>query len=179
VTATPAENPLTAYTAEIGRRGGETSIENYKDSYRHLAITSTQDGLYLLHVESWRYYKRATPRLAALSYLCGPEDGQLWAVRIPGTITSVPAALAWLEPPAVFRARCAGKLAVRQGDVYAVATNRAHDGRGELPGRHTWDPATRVLSHPQHPALHLPYPVRFIPQRAYGMGRGAGRANGD
>jgi hypothetical protein len=181
VTAMTAENPLAVYTAEIGRRGGETSIEHDKDRYRHLAVTDTRDGLYLLHVRSWRYYKTAKPRLASLSYLCGTEDGQLWAVRVPGTIMSVPAALAWLEPAAVTRARAAGKRVLRQGDVYAVETTRAHDGLGAggLPGSHSWNPRERTLWHPQHGTLSFAYPVRFVPQRVYGMGRSAGRGPGD
>lgn len=181
MTAATTENPLAAFTAEIERRGGETSIEHDKGRYRHLAVTGERDGLYLLHVKSWRYYKTAKPRLAALSYLCGTEDGQLWAVRVPGTITSVPAASAWLEPATVSRARAAGKRIRRQGDVYAVETSRAHDGLGasRLPGSHAWNPRERTLWHPQHGTLSFGYPVRFVPQRVYGMGRSAGRADGD
>jgi hypothetical protein len=178
-TATTTGNPLAVYTAEVERRGGETSITgNY--GAEGLKITDTADGLYLLHAEGFRAYSRQHGcHWTVLSYLCGTEDGQLWAVRVPGTHTTVWSALAWLEPAAVRRARAAGKQVWRQGDLYAVGTTRAHDGKGELPDRHAWDPETRTLTHPQHPALRLPDPVRFVQQRVYGMGRGAGRAGGD
>jgi hypothetical protein len=179
MTPVTAENPLAVYTAEIRRRGGETSITgNY--GTEHVQVTDHADGLYLLHAAGFRAYSRRHGcHWTTLSYLCGTEDGPLWAVRVPGTITTTGAALAWLEPAAVTRARAAGKRVLRQGDVYAVQTTLAHDGTGELPDRHAWDQAARVLSHPQHPALHLPHPVRFVPQRVYGMGRGAGRGPGD
>jgi hypothetical protein len=172
---------LELYTAEIARRGGETSITG---QYRteNLAITHQVDGLALLHAEGWRQYsKRFGARRAALSYLCGCEDGQLWAVRVPGTLTTVGEARYWVTPAEVRDAQDRGKTVVRQGDIYAVETTRAHDGKGvaELPGRHSWDAAARTLTHPQHPALHLPNPVRFLRQRVYEMGRGGGRAYGD
>lgn len=88
-------------------------------------------------------------------------------------------ALHWLMPQAVRDAQAAGRQVMRQGDVYAIATTAPHDGKGDLPDNHTWDPATRVLAHPEHADPHLPYPVRFVPQNAYGMGRGAGRAYAD
>lgn len=171
---------IETYTAEVARRGGETEIRTDKDRYLGLSVADRREGLTLLHAAGWRYYSRtAKPSRAALSYLCGYEDGQTWAVRVPGTVTSVREALAWLEPAAVRDARLAGRRVERQGDVYAVETTRAHDGKGDLPDRHIWDGAARVLAHPEHGTLHLPHPVRFYAQNAYGMGRGAGRAYGD
>ena len=167
------------YVAEIQRRGGETGIDG-ENRTTPLRITDRNQGLTLLYAHGWRWYGRqAKPRLASLSYLCGREDGQVWAVRVPGTIETVRGALAWLTPAAVTQAQNAGRRVERQGDVYAIETTRAHDGAGALPDRHAWDASRRVLSHPQHRDLHLPYPVRFVPQNAYGMGRGAGRAYGD
>jgi hypothetical protein len=152
MTSTAQEDGLATWTAEIERRGGETSIRNDKNSWRPLAVAEEQDGLALLHVTSWRYYGSATPRLARLSYLCGREDGQLWAVRVPGTVRTVPDALAWIEPAEVRKARLAGKRVLRQGDVYAVETDRAHDGAGadRLPGSHALRDGGRSLVHPQH-----------------------------
>lgn len=175
---------LDRYVAEIRRRGGETGIDA-ENSTTPLAIADRPlwgegRGMALLHAYGWRWYgQRAKPRLASLSYLCGREDGQVWAVRVPGTIETVAAALPWITPGAVHDARAAGRRVDRQGDVYAIETTRAHDGRGELPEWHTWDPGRRVLCHPQHGEVQLPYPVRFVPQRVYSMGRGAGRGCGD
>jgi hypothetical protein len=172
--------------AEIARRGGETVIEN-KTSVTRLAIADRdkQARLMLLHADGWRHYSnRFGARFATLSYLYGVDDAGPWAVRVPGTVTTVAAALAWITPAEVTAARVAGRRIARQGDVYAVETTRAHDGGGELPDAHTWDAAARTLTHtPQdgraHAPLTLPYPVRFVTQRVYGMGRGAGRADGD
>jgi len=161
---------LARYRAEITRRGGETSIEG-KYGATDLAITSRSGGLTLLTAEGWRAYGRQPARTASLAYLCGHEDGQVWAVRVPATIGTAQGALDWLTPAAVRDAQAAGRRVERQGDLYAIETTRAHDGRGELPDRHTWDPRRRVLSHPEHGELHLPHPVRFVPQRPLPMGR--------
>jgi hypothetical protein len=170
---------LARYTAEVGRRGGEVAIDSDSRSVP-LAVADRKDGLALLTASGWRKYGRQGHRYATLAYLCGREDGQTWAARVPGTITTVSGALYWLEPAAVRDARLSGRRVARQGDVYAVETRaKAHDGKGELPESHIWDAEARVLAHPQHGTLSLPYPVRFIPQNAYGMGRGAGRAFGD
>ncbi|MEU6713046.1 hypothetical protein ABZ897_16310 [Nonomuraea sp. NPDC046802] len=170
------------YEDEIQRRGGEIAIQiDNKPRYAHLRVTDRHRDtrMVLLHVSAWRYYSRNVSHHASLSYLCGSEDGQRWAVRVPGTITTVADALTWITPKAVKDARAAGRQVWRQGDVYAIATSRAHDGKGELPENHHWDSAARVLSHPEHGNLYLPDPIRFVPQIAYGMGRGAGHAYAD
>lgn len=169
---------LARYTDEVARRGGEITIDSDSRSVP-LAIADRTGGLVLLRADGWRKYGRDGHRRASLAYLCGREDGQTWAVRVPATVTTVSGALYWLEPATVRDARRAGRRVARQGDMYAVETTKAHDGKGELPESHIWDAATRVLAHPQHGTLSLPYPVRFIAQNAYGMGRGAGRAFGD
>jgi hypothetical protein len=175
------ERLVDIYTDEIHRRGGELTIEDQFGNVAPLKITDRQYHLALLHAEGWRAYGRAKPRYAQLSYLCGQEDGQTWAVRVPGTIQSITGAVQWVTPAAVHHARISRRRIERQGDVYAIETSKPHDGGGaaELPENHTWDPVTRVLAHPEHRNLHLPYPVRFVRQNVYGMGRGAGRVYGD
>lgn len=168
---------LTArYVAEIARRGGETTVG---DVALRIVDRDPEGRMALLHASGWRDYGRRGRWRGKLSYLCGQEDGQCWAVRVPGTITNVLSALWWIVPDEVRDAQLAGRRVVRQGDVYAVETTRRYDGTGDLPERHTWDPQTRVLSHPQHRSVTLDYPVRFVPQRAYQMGRGAGRGAAD
>ncbi|WP_433357775.1 hypothetical protein ACQP25_44355 (plasmid) [Microtetraspora malaysiensis] len=169
------------YRAEIDRRGGESSIDS-KDNAVPVTIVDRNPTtrMVLMHAEGWRYYSsRYGHARASLSYLCGIEDGQRWAVRVLGTIETVADALAWITPAGVETARANGRKVVRQGDVYAIETTKAHDGKGDLPENHTWDPAARTLTHPEHGTLHLPHPVRFVPQRALGMGRGAGSAYAD
>ncbi|MBQ1048487.1 hypothetical protein KBX50_08420 [Micromonospora sp. C51] len=169
---------LDRYRAEIERRGGEIAIVGDR-SETPLSIEHRRDGLVLLHARGWRYYsRRHGGHMAALSYLAGMEDGWPWAVRVPGTITDVGAALDWLTPATVKAARGDGRRVRRQGDIYAIETTPAHDGRGreELPESHRWNPATRYLTHRpadgrRHRPLRVPYPVRFVRQRAYEMGR--------
>ena len=190
------------YMAEIERRGGETSIASgdrasaLRDN--PLAVTDRTDGLTLLHVAAWRYYSRAHgSHRATLSYLCGRDDNGDWAARVPGTITTVAGALAWLTPAAVKHALAAGRHVDRQGDIYAIATTSAHaaptgwigdDWRTGPDGpqtSHHWDAVTLTLTHHpeddrRHAPLHLPHhPVRFVQQSAYGHGRGAGRGAAD
>ncbi|MFJ8166519.1 hypothetical protein ACIRBY_37145 [Streptomyces sp. NPDC096136] len=174
--------------AEIGRRGGETAIEGtYETAVVELVDRSSAERLYLLHAEGWRQYSKAFgARRASLSYLCGRDDSGTFAVRVPGTVTTVANALAWLEPSEVTRAKAAGKRVRRQGDVYAVETARAHDGKGaqDLPPAHEWRPQTRTLVHrPQDGRKHRPvrvaFPARFVVQRAYQMGRSGAFTNAD
>ena len=174
---------LSDFVTEVERRGGETEIQGkYGDPAILGVIDESGDGLCLLHAQGWRAYGKSHPaRWTELSYLCGTEDGQLWAVRVPGTVISVADALLWMTPQAVRDARAAGRRVERQGDVYIVETIRRCDGKvqGEMPARHVWNPETRVLSHPEHGDLRLPHWIRFYPQHAYEMGRSGRRAYAD
>jgi len=177
---------LNRMTQEVERRGGETSIRVDKNRWAGLELSDRSDDLALLHVEGWRYYSsREGFHRASLSYLCGTDDAGRWAVRVPGTVTTVGEALDWLEPAEVKKARQAGKRVVRQGDVYGVETTKTHDGKGELPANHEWRPATRHLvhraddGHGHHRPVKIAWPVRFVRQRAYEMGRSGSRAGAD
>ncbi|MEV6133145.1 hypothetical protein AB0M05_41205 [Streptomyces violaceusniger] len=174
--------------AEIGRRGGETEIVGDRSSVGlHLADRDPATRTVLLRAEGWRYYsRRFGARHTTLAYVHGADDAGPWAVRVPGTLTTLAEALAWMEPAEVTKARAAGRRVRRQGDVYAIETTAAHDGRGSdaLPEAHQWRPQTRYLVHRpedgrRHRPLKLPYPVRFVRQRVLEMGRSGGRAYGD
>lgn len=173
--------------AEIDRRGGETEIvgEN-RAHYLRLVDRNPRSRMYLVKAEGWRYYSKAEgSHFARLAYLCGMDDNGPWAVRVPGTMESVAAALDWLTPAEVKRALAAGKRVLRQGDVYAVETVARFDGAGaQWLDTHHWNPVTRYLLHRpadgrRHRPLRVSFPVRFVQQRAYGMERGAGRADAD
>ncbi len=179
---------LDAARNEISRRGGELTIAG-KDYETELQIVDRVPGqrMMLLHAAGWRYYGRRTPASwATLSYLVGHDDAGRWAVRVPGTITTVRAALVWITPKQVADAVAAGRRVLRQGDVYAVETTKKYDGAGadQLPAAHTWNPRTRYLTHApedgrKHRPLRAAFPVRFVVQRVYEMGRTNNRANGD
>lgn len=167
----------TIFTGEIAKRGGEIDLGG-RDGHRHpVKLVNVADGLGVMRTAGWRKYTKREGHHASTAYLCGYEDGQVWAVRIPGTITTVADALVWITPVAVKTAVEKGKRVMRQGDVYAVETTKAHDGKGDLPARHVFSSETRYLTHPEHPSVHLPYPVRFVPQKALGMGRGWGTSS--
>lgn len=175
------------YSAEIASRGGETMIAAERsggDAY--LSVRDRQDGMTLLKAEGWRYYsRRFGSRHAVLAYLCGRDDNGRWAVRVPGTVETVEEAMEAIEPAAVKAARKAGKTILRQGDVYAIETTKAHDGKGDLPSNHRWDAVTRTLTHTDsrgagsHGALSIPFPVRFVTQSTLAMGRTQRRGRGD
>lgn len=183
------EKILREATAEIASRGGETSIEGRNGRSTLLKVTDRDPGsaTALLRAEGWRYYSsRFGSRHARLAYLYGRDDAGPWAVRVPGTLATVADALAWVEPLEVARSRAAGCRVQRQGDVYAIETTPAGDGKGAdvLPAAHEWRPSTRYLVHrPEDGRRHRPikvdYPVQFVRQRVLAMGRGGGRACGD
>lgn len=79
------------YGREIRRRGGETTITTDRHGRTAaLGVAHRGMGMVLLHAAGWRYYSaRFGSRPASLSYLCGSDDAGDWAVRVPGTITTV------------------------------------------------------------------------------------------
>lgn len=171
---------------EILRRGGETRIDSGRGRVERLRIADRDPLLRitLVRADGWRKYGRQGYRPASLAYLYGVDDAGPWAVRVPGTAETVAGALHWLTPAAVHAAHAAGRRVDRQGDAYAIATTRQHDGTGDLPEGHVWDPATRTLVHRPvdgraHRPLHLPHPVRFVRQAAYAMGRSGARVDAD
>lgn len=176
------------YEREIRRRGGETTIEG---SYRTegLGVTGRSGGFVVLHAEGWRQYSRGFgARRASLSYLCGEDDNGPWAVRVPGTIKTVGQALQWVTPVQVREAENVGRRVLRQGDVYAVESrvDRAAESAQALDRAtaHIWDEANRILRHQpydgrSHADLTVPFPCRFVQQRAYRMGRSGRRGAGD
>jgi hypothetical protein len=175
---------VSRFGAEIDARGGETEIEEDRGSAT-LRILDRRDGLYLLGCTGWRQYSRSFgARQASLAYLCGVDDNGDWAVRVPGTCSSVSDAIDAIEPPQVKKAREDGRTILRQGDVYAVEQrcDRAAKTAANLPATHTWDNESRVLTHDDpdrpHAPLHVPFRCSFYAQRALGMGRGAGRGIG-
>jgi hypothetical protein len=190
VTARLARRLVAEARREIRRRGGETVILGKNDSVSGSLVLADRDRaqrIILVRAEGWRYYSsRFGSRHVELAYLYGRDDAGPWAVRVPGSITTVREGLAWLTPAAVKQARAERRRVRRQGDVYAVETTARRDGRGvaDLPEAHEWRASTRHLVHNpddgrKHRPLRLPYPVEFIPQRAYEMGRSGARGAAD
>ncbi|MEU2426875.1 hypothetical protein ABZ619_38685 [Streptomyces sp. NPDC007851] len=176
--------------AEILRRGGEVVILGKNDRITgalYLVDRDRAQRIILVKASGWRYYSSRSPqRYVELAYLYGTDDAGPWAVRVPGTMSTVAEALAWLTPNDVVKALDKGLRVRRQGDVYAIETTVAHDGSGarDLPEGHEWRPDTRYLVHTpadgrKHRPVRVTYPVRFVMQSAYEMGRSGARVNGD
>lgn len=165
------------FVDEIARRGFDTVITSGSGAWRdaedlELSVYDRQDGLWLLGAEGWRKYTRKYSAFATLRYLCGIDDNGPWAVRVPGSCTTVEEALDYTIPAEVKRAHQTGRRVLRQGDVFAIEMRR--DGKHELPRGHRFDVATRTLTHEGgHETVMVPFPCKFItaqglaPRRAY------------
>ncbi len=169
------------YRDEIRRRGGEAGIfttpcgkGRSKGYWIHCEPVDQKDGLALMYAEGWRFYSRKYgSRKASIAYLVGMDDSGRWAVRVPATCTTVADAIDWLEPPAVKRARAAGRRVLRQGNLYLVEVKRSGVDEDTTFGRHSYYHRARVVLHPEHaPILVPPGRWTFVPQKALETGRG-------
>jgi hypothetical protein len=99
------------------------------------------------------------PRWTHASFLCGHADKQDWAVRVPGTITTVQKALDYITPGEVKRAQRAGKKVFRQGDIYFFPLRIYYNDLESLWGTNHNPAAVTggiTITHPQHPSVTLP-----------------------
>lgn len=143
---------------------GLTTPAGWWDAYKRLDHDPAT-RLWVVSAEYRHQYSRRESWWTGASYLCGWEDGQHWAIRIPRTIVTVAEALAWVEPAPVRRARAEGRKVLRQGDWFFVPLRRGEDDLTALSGSgHIFDPEARVVRHPQHGELFL---SPDTPYRAY------------
>ena len=103
----------------LSRPDGFRSYEKARKITDHVEKPS----MWVMHAEyvariynGWTYVNRPV----RVSYLCGHEDNQDWAVRVPGTLTTVEKALHWITPAAVRKAILNGQPVWRQGDIFFV-----------------------------------------------------------
>jgi len=130
---------------------------------------------------SYHYSNRFGDRNISGAFLCGREHGQIWAVRVPGTLSTVPDALAWLEPATVTKAKEKGRIVLRQGDFYFVEMPRyREDNMDALQWTdHEYAAQGRLVAHPQHGHVIFPQDRHFkaVPQSQ--MGHGGSRVSAD
>jgi hypothetical protein len=166
---------VASLVAEVRRRGGETWIAHSpchgarasQVQRRRLEDVdwSPDHTLCLLKCEGWRYYSQRVPaRPAALAYLAGQDDNGFFAVRVPGTIQTVAAAIEWLAP-----AEAKKPGAVRQGNVYAVPY-RGHRAVAQI-GRHRLVPCT-LDGQPSYRLVHEAQEGRAAHADVFLPGRG-------
>lgn len=140
-------------------------------------IRERAGGLTLIASEYWyEYSSRAGSRYVGGAYLCGRDDGQWFAVRVPRGTTTVSEALAYMMPAAVQHAQAAGLWTARQGDIFLVEKSRGPDNTRDLPSshhlvvlpaRHGREKPHRAIAHTQHGVCHVPDTVRGF--RVYGQ----------
>ena len=180
-----AAHILEKATREVAARGGEIDIDGVE---LDLLDRDPAAGLVLVGCDGWRQYSRAYGRrYASLRYLCGNDDNGAFAVRVPGSVDTVAAALDAITPSEVRRAREAGRGVLRQGDVYAVELKTSRVSDEVLWGtHHSYDPERRRLVHEDSAAPHrdvvIPASwrgVKFIFQNGLGMGRLQGNRGRD
>jgi hypothetical protein len=168
---------------EAASRNLPTFLDLAKAGSLRLSVADAKrvDGRWtlLLHAEGWAQYSRAVGRYhASLSILGGFDDNGTWAVRVPGTLTTVAEGLAWLKPAAVRNAEEAGKRVLRQGDVWIVERVRDAMSDQDLPQGHRWDGESRTVRHGDHTPVHVPFAAIAIRQSTLAA-NGQGRRRGD
>lgn len=139
--------------------------------------------LWVAHGDGWyEYSRRVGSYRQTASYLTGHEDGQYWAVRVPGTITLIIEALEWLTPGPVRRALEHGKPVRRQGDIYFVGSTRGKDDFSALfDTRHACRSRMNggwTVVHPEHKPVRLSGKYHWKCYRQTQI-NGIGRAFGD
>ncbi len=177
---------LVAACAEAVReRGLESPTCSPADPEAVLRDEDRSTSLWLVGVEKKYHYSNAFGDWwVQAAWLCGRDshvNGQVWAVRVPGTLGTVREALDWLTPGPVKKALSEGRRILRQGDVYLVEKKRGPDHVVALRGtRHVWEPQSRTLGHPEHGELHVPFPFRAYRQaQLHSNSRGAWRGDAD
>jgi len=148
---------------QINRRHIRVPLDfwNSEDMSKDITDRVTSQHMWVTHY-AWKtrpgWYEHT--RHMHASFLCGRSEGQDWAARVPGTITTIEKALDWLVPAAVKKAQAEGKTVYRQGDMYFLQLKLyRHDMNAMFASRHRWDGATIYsagsVTHPQHPPVHL------------------------
>lgn len=145
-------------------------------------LLARRPGLWLILGAGWyEYSHRYGSRYQSAAYLCGKDEGQYWAVRVPSTCASVAEAMAFLTPAPIREAEERGLPVKRQGDIYfrPVARLSDHDMSALQGTRHEArqrKSGSLTVVHPEHRPIILSgkYTWRAYQQRQVdGHGRRA------
>lgn len=90
-------------------------------------------------------------------HLAGVEGGQIWITRLPDHVASIEAAGGACAPPALLRARNEGRQTRRHGDLWIAEVDGGSDDLGNLPPAYWFDATWRLLRHPEHGSISLPF----------------------
>lgn len=133
-------------------------------------LVDRKGSLWLISGAGWyEYSKRFGSRYQEAAYLCGRDDGQLFAVRVPAPMRNVWEALEWLKPAAIRDAEARGLPVKRQGDIFfrPVRGLSRHDLGALRSTRHAARPRKDgglTIVHPEHHPVILAARFRW---RAY------------
>lgn len=134
----------------------------------HIIDYDRKQRLWLLSASGWcKYSSRAGTWHRSGAWLAGHDPDQpsgYFCRRVPASCSTVTDALVWLQPAEVKKALAEGRKVIRQGDVYLIEMKRG-DNLSALPRNHTWNRDTRAVEHPEHGPIHVPYPVKAVPQK--------------
>lgn len=132
-------------------------------------VTDKNKNMFVINRSYWWGYTAKKNYIIGASYLIGEDENQLFAVRIPQTITKIKEALNFITPREAKIAQEKGKEVYRQGDIFIVEKQIKEDDMDELIGtRHEYRNHDnywyRWIVHPQHKPIVLSKNKRY---RAY------------
>jgi hypothetical protein len=117
------------------------------------------------------------------AFICGKDDNQYWACRVPSTCNTINDAIDWLTPAKVKNCIDSNKYYCRQGDIYLVQTrNKSDDVSNITYTRHIFkrfEDGHAELTHPQHKTVVIPKGIYVRSCRQKQLSVGSRRRNGD
>ena len=124
------------------------------------AVVDRDHGLWLISGAGWyEYSRRAGSRFQSAAYLCGRDEGQLFAVRVPSTCETVEQAIHFLTPAAIREAQDKDIPVVRQGDIFFRPMRIREDDFDAIEGTRHEARARKgggwTIVHPEHKPVRL------------------------
>jgi hypothetical protein len=117
------------------------------------------------------------------AFICGKDDNQYWACRVPSTCNTIDDAIQWLIPEKVKKCINSNKYYYRQGDIYLVQTrNKSDNVSNILYTRHVFtrfEDGHAELTHPQHKTVIIPKGIYVTAYRQKQLSVGSKRRNAD
>ena len=144
------------------RRRRLTTPTGWGDANPIIIDRDIANRLWIIGAEYYFNYSAAVGYWVGANYLCGRDDGGVFAMRIPKSCNTIVEALKWITPAAVIEAQRKGRWTGRQGDVWLVELVRGKDNLRDLPPGHEYDPESRCLTHRSHQPLLVPAGVKAV-----------------
>lgn len=155
-------------------RDHATFAGNYEDRNNgdQREVSERRGRIALVYVCGWINYTRSYGTYVEMSGLVfhQPAQEHEWAfVRVPPSTRTIDNALESLKPVAVKKAETAGRIVLRQGDLWVV--QQRVDNMKALPPSHVFDAEKRVLRHNEHGDLSVPFQAKVYQMKSVANGR--------